>query len=83
MSATHEFKFEAPDGKRRKADVLDAGGVQMLAKHYPGNRAHAFLDWFTYSDNSIDGQSRDFRIFEEFAFYMMTQASQARSSTLC
>ena len=58
VSATHEFKFEAPDGKRRKADVLDAGGVQMLAKHYPGNRAHAFLDWFTYSDNSIDGQSR-------------------------
>ena len=58
VSATHEFKFEAPDGKRRKADVLDAGGVQMLAKHYPGSRAHAFLDWFTYSDNSIDGQSR-------------------------
>lgn len=58
VSATHEFKFEAPDGKRRKADVLDARGVQMLAKHYPGNRAHAFLDWFTYSDNSIDGQSR-------------------------
>ena len=83
VSATHEFKFEAPDGKRRKAVVLDAGGVQMLAKHYPGNRAHAFLDWFTYSDNSIDGQSRDFRIFEEFAFYMMTQASQVRSSTLC
>ncbi len=58
VSVTHEFKFEAPDGKRRKADVLDAQGVQMLAKHYPGNRAHAFLDWFTYSDNSIDGQSR-------------------------
>ncbi len=58
VSATHEFKFEAPDGKMRKADVLDAEGVQMLAKHYPSNRAHAFLDWFTYSDNSIDGQSR-------------------------
>ena len=58
VSATHEFKFEAPDGKMRKADVLDAEGVQMLAKHYPNNRAHTFLDWFTYSDNSIDGQSR-------------------------
>ena len=58
VSATHDFKFEAPDGKMRKADVLDAEGVQMLAKHYPSNRAHTFLDWFTYSDSSIDGQSR-------------------------
>ena len=58
MSSTHDFKFEAPDGKMRKADVLDTDGVQMLAKHYPNNRANAFLDWFTYSDNTLDGQSR-------------------------
>lgn len=58
VSATHGFKFTAPDGKTRAADVLDDNGVQLLAKHYPNNRANAFLDWFTYSDNSIDGQSR-------------------------
>ena len=58
VSATHGFKFTAPDGKKRAADVLDDNGVQLLAKHYPNNRANAFLDWFTYSDNSIDGQSR-------------------------
>ncbi len=58
VSGTHDFKFEAPDGKQRKADVLDAEGVQILAKYYPNNRANEFLDWFTYSDNSIDGQSR-------------------------
>ena len=58
VSATNHFKFEAPDGKMRRADVLDAEGVQILAKHYPNNRASAFLDWFTYSDNSIDGKSR-------------------------
>ena len=58
VSSTHDFKFEAPDGKMRKADVLDTDGVQMLAKHYPDNRANAFLDWFTYSDNTLDGQSR-------------------------
>lgn len=58
VSDTHDFKFEAPDGKMRKADVLDNAAVQMLAKHYPNNRANAFLDWFTFSDNSIDGQSR-------------------------
>ena len=58
VSTTHGFKFEAPDGKQRKADVLNSEGVILLAKHYPNNRASKFLDWFTYSDNTIDGQSR-------------------------
>ena len=58
VSITHDFKFEAPDGKQRKTDALDAKGVQTLATHYPNNRANAFLNWFTYSDNSIDGQSK-------------------------
>lgn len=58
VSPTHGFKFEAPDGKQRKADVLNSEGVILLAKHYPNNRASKFLDWFTYSDNTIDGQSR-------------------------
>lgn len=58
VSVTHEFKFEAPDGKKRTADALDNECVQTLAKHYPNNRANDFLDWFTYSDNTIDGQSR-------------------------
>ena len=58
VSITHDFKFEAPDGKQRKADALDAEGVQTLATHYPNNRANAFLNWFTYSDNSVDGQSK-------------------------
>ena len=58
VSATHDFKFQAPDGKQRAADALDAECVQTLAKHYPNNRAHAFLDWFTYSDKTIDGQSQ-------------------------
>lgn len=58
VSDTNQFKFEAPDGKMRRADVLDADEVQLLAKHYPNNRASAFLDWFFYSDNTIDGQSK-------------------------
>lgn len=58
VSVTHDFKFEAPDGKQRAADALDNECVQTIAKHYPNNRANAFLDWFTYSDNTIDGQSQ-------------------------
>ena len=58
VSVTHDFKFQAPDGKQRFADALDAECVQTVAQHYPNNRANAFLSWFTYSDNSIDGQSK-------------------------
>ena len=58
VSVTNRFKFEAPDGKQRATDALDAECVQTLAKHYPNNRANAFLEWFIYSDNSIDGQSK-------------------------
>lgn len=58
VSDTHGFKFEAPDGKLRKADVLNSEAVAVLAKNYPNNRANDFLDWFTYSDNTLDGQSR-------------------------
>ena len=77
VSATHEFRFLAPDGKMRKADVLDAEGVQVLARHYPNNRATAFLDWFTYSDNSIDGQSRKkaYSLFESGILDSMTPGS--------
>ena len=58
VSVTNHFKFEAPDGKQRAADAMDSECVQTLAKHYPNNRANAFLDWFTYSDTTIDGQSQ-------------------------
>ncbi len=58
VSVTNHFKFDAPDGKQRAADVLDAESVKTLAKHYPNNRAMPFLDWFVYSDNTIDGQSQ-------------------------
>ena len=58
VSVTNHFKFQAPDGKQRAADALDADCVQTLAKNYPNNRARKFLDWFIYSDNSIDGQSK-------------------------
>ena len=58
VSATHGFKFVAPDGKKRLADTLDSGGIISLAKHFPNNKAMKFLDWFLYSDNTIDGQSK-------------------------
>ena len=58
VSATNQLKLRAADGKRYDTDVLDAEGIKLLAKYTNNQRAMDFLDWFTYSDNSIDGQSR-------------------------
>ena len=58
VSDTTQLKLRAPDGKLRLADCLDSGGVVALAKAMPNSRATAFLDWFLYSDNTIDGQSK-------------------------
>jgi cell filamentation protein len=58
VSATHGFKFIAADGKKRLADTLDSEGIMSLAREFPNTKAMKFLDWFTYSDNTIDGQSK-------------------------
>ena len=58
VSATTQLRLRAADGKRYLSDVLDADGVIALAKKIPNERATAFLDWFLYSDNTIDGQSK-------------------------
>ena len=58
VSATTQLKLTASDGKKYKTDVISQAGVEELAKAIPNNQATAFLSWFTYSDNSIDGKSR-------------------------
>jgi cell filamentation protein len=58
VSATNQLKLTAADGKKYLTDTLDSSGVVELAQHFPNNRAMKFLDWFLYSDTSIDGQSK-------------------------
>ncbi|MEI7675892.1 MAG: Fic family protein [Bacteroidales bacterium] len=58
VSITTQLKFLAPDGKRRLADMLDYEGIVALGKEFPGKKANRFIDWFTYSDESIDGKSK-------------------------
>ena len=66
VSATNQLKLQAPDGKQRLTDMLDGEGVVSLAKAIPNVKAIVFLDWFTYSDNTIDGQSKKkaYQLFE-------------------
>ena len=66
VSSTNQLKLLAPDGKRRLTDVLDNNGVIALAKNFPNNKASRFIEWFTISDESIDGKSRSkaYALFE-------------------
>ena len=56
VSATNQLKLLAPDGKKRLTDVLDFNGVIALAKSFPNARASRFVEWFAYSDETIDGR---------------------------
>jgi cell filamentation protein len=58
VSSTTQLKFLAPDGKKRLADMLDYNGIIALGKEFPGKKANRFIEWFIYSDESIDGKSK-------------------------
>jgi len=58
VSATTQLKLIASDGKRYLTDMLDYNGIIALGKEFPGKKANRFIDWFTYSDESIDGKSK-------------------------
>jgi cell filamentation protein len=58
VSATTQLKLTAADGKKYKSDMLDYNGIIALGKTFPGIKANRFIDWFTYSDESIDGKSK-------------------------
>jgi len=66
VSATTQLKLTAADGKKYNTETLDSSGVIELAKQFPKNRATEFLDWFLYSNTSLDGQSKKkaFTLFE-------------------
>ncbi len=58
VSATTQLKLLASDGKRYLSDMLDFAGVIALGKEFPSKKANRFIEWFTYSDESIDGKSK-------------------------
>jgi cell filamentation protein len=52
------LKLIAPDGKLHLTDTLDDKGIIALAKEFPGKKANKFIEWFTYSPETIDGKSK-------------------------
>jgi len=58
VSATTQLKLLASDGKRYLTDMLDYAGIIALRKEFPGKKVNRFIDWFTFSDESIDGKAK-------------------------
>ncbi len=55
VTKCNRLRLTSSDGKSYLTDVLDFSGIQELATEM---KATQFLAWFTYSDNSVDGQSK-------------------------
>ena len=53
-----QLKLKSADGKRYATDCFAQEDIAAVVKTLSSKNITAFLDWFTYSDNSIDGQSR-------------------------
>lgn len=66
VSRTIQLRILANDGKRYLSDMLDYEGIIQLGKTFPGTKANRFIEWFTYSDATIDGKSktRAYALFE-------------------
>jgi len=58
VSVTTQLKLLASDGKRYITDMLDYQGIIALGKEFPSKKANRFIEWFTFSDESIDGKSK-------------------------
>lgn len=58
VSLTTQLKLTAHDGKKHLADVLDGEGVLKLAAAFPSRVGAEFIAWFTRSDETIDGKSK-------------------------
>ena len=53
-----QLKLVSADGKRYATDCFAQEDITEVVKTLPAKNITEFLDWFTYSDNTIDGQSR-------------------------
>ena len=54
-----QLKMVSSDGKRYLTDCLPQKEMLSLLEAIPGRNAVAFIKWFTYSEDTIDGKSRN------------------------
>ena len=61
-----QLKLSASDGKKYLTDCLPAEDIPELVDYVPTKKTKAFIEWFTYSDETIDGKSKQkaYALFE-------------------
>ena len=66
VSRANQLKLTAADGKKYLTDTFDYEGIIELAKNFPSKQANRFIEWFTNSDETIDGKSKSkaYALFE-------------------
>ena len=73
-----QLKLRSSDGKRYATDCFAQEDIIEVVKTLPTKNTTAFLDWFTYSDNTIDGQSRK----KAYTFWESNMISDAEIGTV-
>ncbi|KAF5040485.1 protein adenylyltransferase Fic [Acetobacterium wieringae] len=70
VSAANQLKLIAADGKKYRTDTFDHDGIIELAKNFPSKQANRFIEWFSYSDETIDGKSKSkaYALFDSSLF---------------
>ena len=58
VSVANQLKLTAVDGKKYLTDTFDYDDIIKLAKNFPSKQANRFIEWFIYSDETIDGKSK-------------------------
>ncbi len=53
-----QLKLLSSDGKKYATDCFSQDDIIEVVKTIPSKKSIEFLDWFTYSDNTVDGQSK-------------------------
>ena len=53
-----QLKMTAIDGKRYLTDAVDQETISKIARSIHNKKANEFLEWFEYSDKTIDGRSQ-------------------------
>ncbi len=73
VSAANQLKLTAADGKKYLTDTFNADGVIELAKNFPSKKANRFIEWFTYSAETIDGKSKSkaYALFDSSLYHTL------------
>ena len=53
-----QLKLKANDGKYYSGDCLLQEDIIELVEHVPSKKSRKFIEWFTYSDETVDGKSK-------------------------